>query len=248
MKCIVLAAGYATRLYPLTENFPKPLLKVENKTILDWLLDDIDSMEQINEFVIISNHKFVEYFEDWSKNQRYSTKVTVIDDGSISNDTRLGAVKDIQFALESLNIDEDCLVIAGDNLLDFPLSSFVQFALEKDRSCVMCHEEHDLKKQQKTAIIVKNENDLIVSYEEKPKQPKGNLAVPPFYFYKRKDLHRIAEAIEQGCGTDAPGSFAAWLSFKTKMYAFLMPGKRYDIGDLSSYEYVQDVFSGKNRE
>jgi glucose-1-phosphate thymidylyltransferase len=106
----------------------------------------------------------------------------------------------------------------------------------------MCHEENDLKKQQKTAIIVKDENDLIVSYEEKPQEPKGNLAVPPFYYYSIEDTKKIVTAIEEGCNTDAPGSFAAWLSKQTKVYAWTMSGRRYDIGDMKSYEFVQNVF------
>ena len=114
---------------------------------------------------------------------------------------------------------------------------------EKDTSCVMCHVENELKKQQKTAIITLDGNDLITSYEEKPKEPKGNLAVPPFYCYRACDVRRIQEALDNGCGYDAPGSFAAWLSKQTPMHAYVMPGKRYDIGDINSYEYVKSVFS-----
>ena len=132
---------------------------------------------------------------------------------------------------------------AGDNVLDFSLSKFVEFAKEKNTSCVMCHEENELKKQQKTAIITLDGNDLITSYEEKPTEPKGNLAVPPFYCYRACDVKRIQEALENGCGYDAPGSFAAWLSKQTPMHAYVMPGKRYDIGDINSYEYVKSVFS-----
>lgn len=125
----------------------------------------------------------------------------------------------------------------------FSLSKFVEFAKEKDTSCVMCHVENELKKQQKTAIITLDGNDLITSYEEKPKEPKGNLAVPPFYCYRACDVKRIQEALDNGCGYDAPGSFAAWLSKQTPMHAYVMPGKRYDIGDINSYEYVKSVFS-----
>ena len=119
----------------------------------------------------------------------------------------------------------------------------MNFAKEKETSCVMCHEETELKKQQKTAIITVDENDLITSYEEKPKDPKGNLAVPPFYCYRSVDVKRIQEALDNGCGYDAPGSFAAWLSKQTPMHAYKMPGKRYDIGDINSYEYVKGVLS-----
>ena len=240
MKCLILAAGYATRLYPLTENYPKPLLKVGEKTILDWLTDDIASL--IDEFVVISNHKFAPHFQDWEKGN--TNKITVLDDGTSTNEARLGAVKDIQFAIDTLQLTEDCMVMAGDNMLDFSLQGFIRFAQEKNTSCVMCHEEHDPAKQQRTAIITVDENDKITSYEEKPKEPKGYLAVPPFYFYKAEDLKRIPETLEAGCGYDAPGSFAAWLSYRTPMHAYLMPGKRHDIGDMKSYEAVRDTWQG----
>jgi glucose-1-phosphate thymidylyltransferase len=243
MKCIILAAGYATRLYPLTENFPKPLLDVQGKSILDWLIDDIDS--KIDEFIVISNHKFYEIFCDWA--EKKSSKITVLDDGTVSNETRLGAVKDIEFAIDKLGIQDDCLVMAGDNLLDFSLTGFVSYALDKDASCVMCHEEKRLPALQKTAVITTAEDDRITSYEEKPQEPKGELAVPPFYFYKAEDLHRIKEALAEGCGYDAPGSFAAWLSGKKAMYAYKMPGKRFDIGDVASYEKVREEWSNKNK-
>lgn len=245
MKCLILAAGYATRLYPLTENFPKPLLKVAEKTILDWLVDDLVESTDIDEFVVISNHKFVQHFESWKSNKQKARPyaITVIDDGTSTNETRLGAVKDIQLAVEKLN--DDLLVMAGDNVLDFSLSYFVKFAKEKNTSCVMCHEENELKKQQKTAIITMDGDALITSYEEKPKEPKGNLAVPPFYCYRWVDIRRIQEALDNGCGYDAPGSFAAWLSKQTPLHAYKMPGKRYDIGDINSYEYVKNVFSLK---
>ena len=245
MKCLILAAGYATRLYPLTEDFPKPLLKVGEKSILDWLVDDLVETTDIDEFVVISNHKFATHFEEW-KNSKEKTRfyeITVIDDGTSTNESRLGAVKDIQLAVEKLKLTDDLLVMAGDNVLDFSLSKFVEFAKKKGTSCVMCHEENELKKQQKTAIITVNKNDLITFYEEKPKEPKGNLAVPPFYCYRSVDVKRIQEALDSGCGYDAPGSFAAWLSKQTPMHAYKMPGKRYDIGDINSYEYVKSVFS-----
>lgn len=270
MICIVLAAGYATRLYPLTENFPKPLLEVGEKSILDRLLEDLDTTVgvsakgneavSISEFVVVSNHKFIYHFEQWKQKLSYKTPITILDDGSVDNEHRLGAARDIQFAMEYINNKKEhtpvsdsedtvsvdssdgILVIAGDNVLDFSLSTFVEFAQIKGTSCVMCHEENELKKQQKTAIITLDEECAITSYEEKPVEPKGNLAVPPFYYYKKEDISRIEEALNDGCSADAPGSFAAWLSKHTKMHAWKMNGKRYDIGDMASYEVAQEMF------
>ena len=243
MICVVLAAGYATRLYPLTENFPKPLLPVCDKPILNWLLDDIDTFPEITAHVIISNHKFIRHFQDWQPRQCYTRPITLLDDGSTDNDNRLGAVKDIQFVMDTLKTKDDFLVVAGDNLVDFSMAGFIKFAENKGTSCVMYHEENELEKQQRTAIITKNADDLITSYAEKPTVPISNMAVPPFYCFRAEDTCRIAEAIADGCHTDAPGSFAAWLSQNTALHAWKMPGNRYDIGDLASYRFARTAFA-----
>ena len=248
MKCLVLAAGYATRLYPLTENFPKPLLSVGEKTILDWLLDDIYTAvdakgEQIvDAFVVISNHKFAKHFEEWAKTKVYP--VTVVDDGTVTNETRLGAVKDIQFAVEKLSLDSDMLVIAGDNVLDFSLTKFVHYACEKGTSCVMRYFEPEAAKLKKSGVLEINENDLVLSMEEKPAEPKSPWCCPPFYYYPREDSLKIGQGIAQGCGTDAPGSYIGWLCRNTHVHAMEMPGKRYDIGNLESYEQVKAEYKG----
>ena len=234
MKCLILAAGYATRLYPLTENFPKPLLDVQGKTILDWLVEDIASCG-IREFLVVTNHRFAGHFEAWAAARPEA--IRVIDDGTSTNETRLGAVRDIALAARE---EEDYLVIAGDNLLDFSFGGFIHFFQEHKAPCVMTHEEKDPDKQRKTAIITFEADGRITSYEEKPLQPKGNHAVPPFYCYRAQDIRRIPEALAEGCGYDAPGSFAAWLSSRTPVYAYEMPGKRYDIGDMESYRKVQE--------
>lgn len=242
MKCLILAAGYATRLYPLTENFPKPLLTVGEKTILDWLIDDIDTIGIVDEYVVISNHKFAHHFDEWAKAK--AQKITVVDDGTSSNETRLGAVKDIQFAIDALGIDDDMLVIAGDNVLDFSLTKFIEYAGEKKASCIMRYFEPDEAKLHKCGVVEIDGNDLILGMEEKPADPKSNWCCPPFYYYTKKDAKLIEKGIESGCGTDAPGSYIAWLSGETAVYAMEMPGRRYDIGNLESYEKVQKEYKG----
>lgn len=242
MKCLILAAGYATRLYPLTENFPKPLLKVKEKTILDWLIDDIDTLGEVDEYVVITNHKFANQFEQWKKEKKQ--KITVVDDGTSSNETRLGAVMDIQFAIEKLSLDDDMLVIAGDNVLDFSLTKFILYAKEKRTSCVMRYFESDVKKLVKSGVITIDENDKVIKMSEKPLEPESNWCCPPFYFYTAKDAKRIGTAIEDGCGFDAPGSYVAWLCQKSVVHAMQMQGKRYDIGNLESYTKVQEEYKG----
>ncbi len=246
MKCLVLAAGYATRLYPLTENFPKPLLKVGERTILDWLLDDISSAGTVDEFAVISNHKFAEHFVSWAAgaSERLSLPVRVVDDGTSSNETRLGAVKDIQFAVDELGIDDEILVIAGDNLLDFSLVRFIEYARSKGTSCIMRFFEPSEARLRKCGVLEVADNDLVVGMEEKPAEPKSHWCCPPFYFFTAKDLSRVAEGIAAGCGTDAPGSYIAWLCSKTPVHAMEMPGHRYDIGNLESYKSVCETYKG----
>ena len=239
MKCIILAAGYATRLYPLTENFPKPLLPVRDKAILDWLIEDIG--DTVDQYVVISNHKFAHHFQAWSRDRE---NIVVLDDGTESNETRLGAVRDIQFAIDELKLDDDLLVIAGDNLLDFSLRPFIQYAKEKCTTCIMRYWEENEEKLHKTGVAVVDGNDRIISMEEKPAEPKSHWCTPPFYVYKAEDVPLVKAGIDAGCGVDAPGSFIAWLSAQTPVHAFLMPGRRYDIGNLESYQKVRETYRG----
>lgn len=197
MKCIVLAAGYATRLYPLTENFPKPLLEIKGKTILDWLLDDINITGEVDEFVVVSNYKFYDYFVAWAKDKTY--KVTVLDDGSLSNDTRIGAVKDIQFALDSAEISDDVLVIAGDNVLDFSFSSIISFFKEKGTSCIMKYYEEKLKEGKSYCVTETDNDDKVIYMREKVENPTSHYLVPPFYIYRKEDLSLIKKALDDNC-------------------------------------------------
>lgn len=242
MKCLILAAGYATRLYPLTENFPKPLLEVQGKTILDWLIDDIDNLGAVDEYVVISNHKFAHHFDAWAAKK--TQKITVVDDGTESNETRLGAVRDIQFAIDQLGLDDDMLVIAGDNLLDFSLTKFIAYAMDKQTSCIMRYFEASEQRLTKCGVVEIDEHDKILGMEEKPAVPKSHWCCPPFYYYTREDAKLVRVGIASGCGVDAPGSYIAWLSAQTPVHAMEMPGKRYDIGNLESYERVQKEYRG----
>lgn len=242
MKCLILAAGYATRLYPLTENFPKPLLEVGEKTILDWLVDDIDKSGLVDEYVVISNHKYASHFEKWANGKVQN--ITVVDDGTSTNETRLGAVKDIQFAIDKLALDDDLLVIAGDNVLDFSLTKFIEYAKKKKYSSVMRYYEPDNKKLLKCGVVTIDENDKILNMTEKSLTPATHWCCPPFYYYSKEDSKLISKAIENGCGVDAPGSYIAWLCRQTSVFAMEMPGKRYDIGNLESYEKVKSEYVG----
>ena len=242
MKTIIIAAGYATRLGELTKNFPKPLLKIGSKTILGRLLDDIDPIADIDEHIIVTNHRFASVFEDWAHKQQYVKPIRIIDDGTSSNETRLGAVGDLLFAMQQLKQDDDLLVVAADNLLFFHFQEFVDFAKEKNTSCIMYHEQPSIEKLQRTGVVVLDDNNRVLEMAEKPQQPKTHHAVPPFYLYMRKDLCLIRHSLENGCGNDAPGNLAHYLVEHTIMHAWPMNGERFDIGSLDTYYEACEKF------
>ena len=236
MKNIVIAAGYATRLGELTKNFPKPLLKIGENTILGRMLDDIDKIPEIDEHIIITNHKFAGIFEEWALKQSYTKPVTIVDDGTETNDTRLGAVCDLLFAMDKLKIDDDMLVVAADNILFFSFQEFVDFAKAKGTSCIMCHEQPSIEKLQRTGVIVLDDNDKVLNMEEKPQEPKSHWAVPPFYIYKKKALDKVRHSVENGCGKNAPGNLAHYMVEQVEMHAWKMTAGRFDIGSLDTYK------------
>ena len=240
MTSIILAAGYATRMYPLTLNYPKPLLEVGGKKIIDWLIEDLEK-SGVERTVVVSNHKFISQFQAWAEGRE---NIIVLDDGSEDNDHRLGAVKDIEFAIEKANIDDDIVVLAGDNVLNFSLSSFIDYGRKKKTSCIMRHEEKDKNKLRKTGVIEINEDELVLGMEEKPKEPKSNWAVPPFYYYTKEDKDLIKEGIASGCGTDAPGSFVSWLVKTRPVHAYRMIGERFDVGSIEGYEKIKKEYKG----
>ena len=244
MKNIVIAAGYATRLGELTKNFPKPLLKIGDNTILGRMLDDIDRIPEIDEHIIITNHKFAHIFEQWKLGTAYQKPITIIDDGTETNDTRLGAVCDLLFAMEKLGIDDDMLVVAADNLLFFSFKEFVDFANEKGTSCIMCHEQPSIEKLQRTGVVVLDDNNRVMNMEEKPEHPKSHWAVPPFYIYKKHDLDLIRHSVENGCGKDAPGNLAHYMVDRTTIHAWPMSAGRFDIGSLDTYYEACEKFGG----
>lgn len=245
MKNIVLAAGYATRLYPITENFPKPLLEIGGSTILDRMLADVDAIEAVDGHIIVSNHKFISIFREWLEGARlrYRKPITLIDDGSTDNDHRIGAVKDLILALDECGVEDDILVAAADNVLDFSFGGFVDYFQQKQTSLIMCHYEPSVTALQKTGVVTLDADNRVLQMEEKPREPKSHWAVPPFYLYRREELGLIRSAIDNGCKYDAPGNLAHFLTTRTTLHAYEMPGHRYDIGDVASYERIKAQFA-----
>ena len=243
MKTIVLAAGYATRLYPLTENFPKPLLEIGKSTILGRMLDDLDTIPEISEHIIVTNGKFAPMFEAWAADRRSGTPVRVLSDGTFTNETRLGAVRDLLLALETYQLDEDLLVVAADNILDFSFRGFVEAFRQKGTSMIMCHHEPEVYKLQRTGVIEVDADFRVLQMQEKPEVPVSHWAVPPFYLYRRADLDLIRHCIEGGCGFDAPGNLAHYLVDRTVIHAWPMPAGRFDIGSLDTYEEAKKKYA-----
>lgn len=248
MKTIVLAAGYATRMFPLTADFPKPLLPVGDTTILDRLLTDIDQINSVDGHIIVSNHKFFNQFNEWKNRVNYRNPIALVDDGSVTNETRLGAVKDLYLAIETCNLwNEDLLVVAADNIIDFSFSGFADFFVVKGSSLIMYYEEPSVSALQRTGVITLDGNNKVVDMEEKPEKPKSHYAVPPFYLYRKEDLHFIKELIKENpshggvsVNMDAPGNLVRFILSKTIIHAWPMPGTRFDVGSLESYYQIRD--------
>ena len=242
MKTIVMAAGYATRLGELTRDCPKPLLKIGDNTILGRMLDDIDTIGDIDRHIIVTNHRFAAIFERWAAKQHYTKPITIVDDGTETNETRLGAVSDLLLAMERLNIDDDILVVAADNLLFFPFAEFAEFAVAKGTSCIMCHEQRDIDKLRRTGVVELDSDMRVVGMEEKPREPKSHWAVPPVYIYRREDLHLVRRSVAEGCGCDAPGNLARYMAARTTIHAWPMSGGRFDIGSADTYREAVKLF------
>ena len=227
INCIVLAAGYATRLYPITKNFPKPLLEVNKKPIIDWLLYDCISTKLIDSIIIVTNDKYFKHFENWKKSRKKdylsNTVIEIINDGSFSNESRLGAVNDI--------------------IIDFSFKGFINYYLNFKKSCVMCYYEDSLINLQKTGVVTFDKSNKIIHMEEKPIAPKSNWAVPPFYIYTPSDIYTILDLCKIDKTMDSPGTLLEKLSIKSDLYVYKMPGRRYDIGNIQNLQYVNKLFS-----
>lgn len=246
MKCILLAAGYATRLYPLTKDKPKSLLKVGGITILEHILKKVEKVDSIDCIYIVSNDRFYNQFARWVEGYTSFKEIKVLNDLTTSNDNRLGAIADIKFAIDSENIEDDILVMAGDNLFDFELKDFETYYRKVGHDCITVHELNSTEDLRRTGVVEIDQNYKVISFEEKPKEPKSNLAVPPFYIYQKNTLNLFGKYISEGNNPDAPGNFIPWLIKYKDVYAFKFKGTRYDIGTIESYEAVQKLFESPN--
>ncbi len=243
MKCLILAAGYATRLYPLTKETPKPLLEVAGKTILERLLDKVRVIDNIDHVYVVTNSRFAPAFEEWVGSYQYNKSLTVIDDGTTSNDNRLGAIGDIQHVIDKFNLRDDLMILAGDNLFDFDLRDFQQFFQEKSADVITAYEITDIELRRRVGIVELDSSAAILSFEEKPQEPKSSWGVPALYIYKQETLPLVKKYLQEGNNPDAPGHFIPWLIKHKPMFAFQFAGQWHDIGTLESYQEAQAVFA-----
>ncbi len=246
MKCILLCAGYATRLFPLTENFPKPLLKVGGRALLDYILDEVNTIDEVDKIFIITNNKYAHHFEDWTRQKNNIKPIEVINDMTLSNDDRLGAIGDISYTIEKGNIDDDLLIIAGDNLFTFNLKDYVDFQKTKNAPCVTVREENDINKLKGLGVATLDENNKIVNFVEKPQEPQSKYAVYAEYLYPKEVLPLFKEYLSEGNSNDAPGNFVAYLCKKMPTYAYVFKGECYDVGTHDALAYVNELYSKNN--
>ena len=242
MKAILLGAGYATRLYPLTKNKAKPLLEVAGKTITDHIVEKIIQVPEVDEIIIVTNDKFAHQFEEWVDQANYEMKFTVVNDGTLTNETRLGAIGDIQFVIDQLGIQDNLLILAGDNLFEFSLAEFVDFAKDHDSDALAMYYEANLDQLKRNGTAAFDENKTVIDFIEKPEKPTYHYCVPTFYVLKESTLPLIQEYLNEGNNPDAPGNFIPYLIQRNQVKAFVFEGKRYDIGTVESYNAVQEVF------
>ncbi|HAZ09675.1 MAG: hypothetical protein A2047_03410 [Omnitrophica bacterium GWA2_41_15] len=238
MKVLLLAAGYATRLYPLTLNTPKPLLEVAGKTVMGYIFDLIEPLKEVDEVFIATNKKFYQNFEDWKQNFSSSKKITVIDDGTTSNETRLGATGDIEFVIEKENISDDLLVLAGDNLFKADLSIFTNFCISKKPSITIgLYDIKDLILAASYGIVSIDKNNKIIDFKEKPANPASTLAAMCLYFFPKERLGIMTRYMGMDNAKDAPGYFLEWLYKRESVFGYVFKDKKwFDIGDKKSLE------------
>lgn len=246
MKCILLCAGYATRLFPLTKNFPKALLEIEEgKPMLNYIVEKVEQIKEVDEIYLISNDRYYEHFDAWAKSNKFSKKVEVINDHTTSNDDRLGAIGDISYVINNKNINDDVIIIAGDNLFDYSLKDVISYYHTKQAPIVCSKELDDIDTLRRFAVAKLDENDRIVNLVEKPLHPESNIGVYATYIYPKEVLDVIRTYLEEGNNPDAPGYLVEYIYKMMPVYAYRFKGNCYDVGTHESLAEVRKLYSEK---
>lgn len=243
MKALILCAGYATRLYPLTKDKPKPLLPVGKRPMIEYILERVEEIESIDKIYIVTNGRFYSHFCKWSKNYQGKKQVKIIDDETFSDDEKLGAIGDIKFAIDNEKINDDLLIIGGDNLFDFSIIDFIRFFNEKKKAAVALYNVIDEEEIKKYSVVALDDNKKIVNFEEKPENPSTTLAAICMYIFPKEELGLISRYIKEGGNPDATGFYIAWLYHHRPVHGFAFAGNWYDIGDKNLYQFVNKKYT-----
>jgi glucose-1-phosphate thymidylyltransferase len=246
MKVIILAAGYATRLYPLTLTQPKPLLPVAGKPMVEHVLDNLAPVGGIDRIYVVTNAKFANHFQKWSDHYRATKsklKFTIVNDGSTDDINKLGAIGDIHHVLKAQSVDDDLIVVAGDNLFSEKLTEFGKFIREKNAPTLAVYDVGNLEEIKKYNSISADVNGRITFFEEKPKNPTGTLTGIALYFYPKATIPLIKQYIAEGNNPDQPGRLVEWLYPRTAVYTWRVPGLWFDIGSKETLEEANKIFA-----
>lgn len=248
MKVIILAAGYATRLYPLTLTQPKPLLPVAGKPMIEYVLDNLSAIGEIDRIYVVTNAKFAGHFQKWSDDYRArgsKMNFTVVNDGSTDDSNKLGAIGDIHFVLKNHNVNDDLIVVAGDNLFSENLEGFGRVCREKNAPVLALYDVGDLEQIKKYNSITLDDQGRITFFEEKPKNPTSTLTGIALYYYPKTMIPMIDQYIAEGNNPDQPGRLVQWLYTRTPVYTWKVPGIWYDIGSKETLEEANRIFAKK---
>jgi len=245
MKVIILAAGYATRLYPLTLTKPKPLLPVAGKPMIDHVLDNLAPIAGIDRIYVVTNAKFAAQFQEWADDYRAKKaklNFTIVNDGSTDDANKLGAIGDIHYVLNTQNVDDDLIVVAGDNLFSEKLDGFGKVCREKNAPVLALYDVGNLEEIKKYNSISVDGSGKITFFEEKPKEPKSTLTGIALYYYPKQTIPLIRQYIAEGNNPDQPGRLVQWLYPRTPFYTWTVPGLWYDIGSKETLEEANRIF------
>jgi glucose-1-phosphate thymidylyltransferase len=242
MQAVILAAGYATRLYPLTLDRPKALLDVGGRPMVEHLLEQLAGIEGLDGIYLVTNSKFAGAFRDWAKGWAGS-EVTIVDDGTADEETKLGAIGDLELTIRKAAIDDDLIVLAGDNLFSESLAPFADFARAKGAPVLGVYDVGDLDAIRRYNAIELDQDDRLTFFEEKPAEPRSTLTGIALYFYPRESLGLVREYLESGNNPDQPGRLVQWLYPRVPVYAWRVPGRWYDIGSAETLAEADRAFS-----
>jgi len=244
VKAVILAAGYATRLYPLTLDRPKALLPVGGKPMLDRLMEQLERVEGLDEVHVVTNSKFADAFREWAAG-RSGLPLRTLDDGTVDDESRLGAIGDLDLTIREAELDEDLLVLAGDNLFSESIAPFPVFALAKGGPALGVYDVGDLDTIRRYSVIELDGDDRVTRLEEKPERPRSTLAGIALYFYPRSALRFVREYLEDGNNPDQPGRLVQWLYPRTPVYGWRVPGRWFDVGSKETLAEADQAFTGR---